>query len=176
MLLWSYFHLLLYWNVKLVLSIRNLFSTEQVWCQEWIPFSAYPGHLFYGPFCTVWVKCSYVEPTVLCLTQVLTEMEMSYWSRCVKTGFKSKDSLQAKRHCFFFSLVMCRQHLWNANRLLYVLRLGPYCELRAKFFAPGILSETVTYSADRENQASKIYSISQGSNRGGDFNATVVWI
>lgn len=101
MLLWSYFHLLLYWNLKLVLSICNLFSTEQVWCQEWIPFSAYPGHLFYGPFCTVWVKCSYVEPTVLCLTQVLTEMEMSYWSRCVKTGFKSKDSLQAKRHCFF---------------------------------------------------------------------------
>lgn len=34
--------------------------------------------------------------------------------------------------------------------------------------------ESVTYSADRENQASKIYSISQGSNRGGDFNATVV--
>lgn len=33
------------------------------------------------------------------------------------------------------------------------------------FFAPGILSESVTYSADRENQASKIYSISQGSNR-----------
>ena len=87
-----------------------------------------------------------------------------------------KGQLTSKKALLFFSLVMCRQHLWNANRLLYVLRLGPYCELRAKFFAPGILSETVTYSADRENQASKIYSISQGSNRGGDFNATVVWI
>ena len=53
-----------------------------------------------------------------------------------------KGQLTSKKALLFFSLWLCAGNIFEMlidnNLRSYVLRLGPYCELRAKFFEPGI--------------------------------------
>lgn len=82
-----------------------------------------------------------------------------------------KGQLTSKKALLFFSLWLCAGNIFE----MLIDCCTCFVSVRTVSYGLSFLSpESVTYSADRENQASKIYSISQGSNRGGDFNATVV--